>query len=256
MFLNVRTTGVPIITVSGCVQPGHVLQCMKGEQQSAGQPSSSPVSQPHDVTSSLKRHLSMRKHGIVDNAITMQANNTDKYFIVCLDFIPVQRYRLFINVQKIKSLPYVPHAVIFDILSCGMRIGSGRLARTYTLVTQDVSLRKLKGRLLRRRRRPLASCRLSGVFSSFILFPGNVPVGMLRAIVLRSACAAVSQAEGVGIIHCAVYSVKSSFDEFCRHAAFVGRFKRECYPEGGGLLVAEPRVIVFVAQQHRRAVTQ
>lgn len=116
MFLNVRTTGVPVITVSGCVQPGHVLQCMKGEQQSAGQPSSSPVSQPHDVTSSLKRHLSMRKHGIVDNAITMQANNTDKYFIVCLDFIPVQRYRLFINVQKIKSLLYVPHAVIFDIL--------------------------------------------------------------------------------------------------------------------------------------------
>ena len=68
------------ITASGRVHPGHVLQCMNGEQQSAQH--SSPESQLQAASSSQKRHLSIRKHGIVDNAITMQANNMDKYFII------------------------------------------------------------------------------------------------------------------------------------------------------------------------------
>ena len=78
-----RSTGVPNATVSGYVQPEHVLQCMKGEQQSAQSPQPLPSSwQPQAVSVSQNRHLSMRKHGIVDNAITMQANNMDKYFIM------------------------------------------------------------------------------------------------------------------------------------------------------------------------------
>lgn len=70
-------------TISGRTQPEHVLQCMKGEQQSAQpQPPSSSEWQLQAVSASLNRHSSIRKHGSVDNAVTMQANNMDKYFVM------------------------------------------------------------------------------------------------------------------------------------------------------------------------------